>query len=170
MRSNMMVRQCSGCGRERSITQFVKNIGSGEMLTSEPGVVCKSCKRTALSRIQKLERAKEIRRKAGKERRSGKPILLSDERRAVESGEVYRIARAVSLAAATPPWVDRVEISKIYREARRLSDETGVEHHVDHVIPIQHPDICGLHVPWNLRVIPASENCAKGNRISLDQL
>ena len=53
-----------------------------------------------------------------------------------------------------------------YEEARRLTEETGIVHHVDHIIPINHPLICGLHVETNLQVLPAAENSRKGNRLT----
>ena len=68
------------------------------------------------------------------------------------------------------PWVDRVEIEEIYRECTRISEETGVLHHVDHIVPILHPIVCGLHVPWNLQIIPASENIGKSNIFDGDNL
>lgn len=64
---------------------------------------------------------------------------------------------------ATPPWADFVEIRKVYNLARELSERTGVEHNVDHVVPLNHPRVCGLHVHWNLRAIPAGPNMAKSN-------
>lgn len=64
---------------------------------------------------------------------------------------------------ATPPWADRAAIKAIYSERERISAETGIEHHVDHVIPLCHSHVCGLHVPDNLRIIPAAENKAKGD-------
>lgn len=35
---------------------------------------------------------------------------------------------------------------------------------IDHIIPLKHPNICGLHCPANLRVISASENSSKQNK------
>ena len=48
-----------------------------------------------------------------------------------------------------------------YEEARRLSKETGVPHHVDHIVPISRG---GLHCQTNLQVLTAKENIQKGDK------
>lgn len=64
---------------------------------------------------------------------------------------------------ATPPWQSKAELLVVYDECRAVSAATGVAHHVDHIIPVIHEQVCGLHVPWNLRIIPAKANLAKSN-------
>ncbi len=66
---------------------------------------------------------------------------------------------------ATPPWADKKEIAKYYRLSRQKTIETGVKHNVDHIVPLKSDVVCGLHVPWNLAVITAAENFAKGNKL-----
>jgi 5-methylcytosine-specific restriction endonuclease McrA len=65
---------------------------------------------------------------------------------------------------ATPLWADLEKIKAVYAESERLSFDTGVRHHVDHIIPLRGESVCGLHVHWNLRAIPWRENLTKWRR------
>ena len=65
------------------------------------------------------------------------------------------------------------KIEEIYLIAQVLRELTGVNHHVDHIIPISgtHPgsrkrSVSGLNVPNNLRVIPGSKNVRKNSKFS----
>lgn len=58
-----------------------------------------------------------------------------------------------------------IEIKSIYDQSKILSEQTGIPHHVDHIIPLKAKMCSGLHVPWNLQIITASENVRKGNRM-----
>jgi len=75
------------------------------------------------------------------------------------------VARRAGLNKATPSWVNKKEIQKVYERSASLTKRTGVAYEVDHIIPLQRDDICGLHVPWNLQVIPAAENRRKSNKL-----
>ena len=83
----------------------------------------------------------------------------------------YNAKAAAERAAkknATPKWLTKdhktfIEIQ--YQMAKYLEDRMGEEYHVDHIHPLQNDSVCGLHVPWNLRVIPAFDNLSKGNKL-----
>jgi 5-methylcytosine-specific restriction endonuclease McrA len=72
--------------------------------------------------------------------------------------------RAMKLRA-TPAWANEFLISEIYDLARLRSAVTGGEWHVDHIVPLKSPLVCGLHVEHNLRVIPAQANLSKGSKL-----
>ena len=55
------------------------------------------------------------------------------------------------------------EIQQYYWLAKDLQSVTGEPYHVDHIVPLQGENVCGLHVPWNLQVLPADINMSKGN-------
>lgn len=76
----------------------------------------------------------------------------------------------VARILATVPWADFVEIRKVYRLADELTKQTGVQHNVDHIVPLNHPRVCGLHVHYNLRPIPAGPNMAKSNKWCPEQM
>lgn len=62
-----------------------------------------------------------------------------------------------------PQWADKQAILAVYREAQRMTRATGIEHEVDHIVPLCGRMVSGLHVHWNLHVIPKADNQAKGN-------
>lgn len=76
--------------------------------------------------------------------------------------------RRARLDSRSPEWRDKTAIAEIYREAERISRETGIPHDVDHEIPLHGDLVSGLHVHNNLRVIPKLENIRKSNRYEVE--
>ena len=78
------------------------------------------------------------------------------------------LARAAKRRAATlramPKWADKEKIEKVYALAARFRS-LGCDFHVDHVIPLQGRNVCGLHVHNNLEIIEASKNRSKSNQL-----
>jgi hypothetical protein len=71
---------------------------------------------------------------------------------------------------AMPKWLsreDREQIKNMYRMAMQMTKTTGELYTVDHIIPIRSDVVCGLHTPWNLRIIPHVDNSSKGNRFEV---
>lgn len=87
-------------------------------------------------------------------------------------------ARRAAKLSATPAWLTEQHhrrIEEYYVEAERLTRETGEPWEVDHIVPLlgrfitidgaRVREVCGLHVPWNLRVIPSQDNRSKSNKL-----
>lgn len=69
---------------------------------------------------------------------------------------------------ATPKWLSRKqksEIRQLYQIAITMTQTTGEQYVVDHIVPLRSHEVCGLHVPWNLRVITQEENLKKSNKL-----
>jgi hypothetical protein len=65
---------------------------------------------------------------------------------------------------ARPAWANLRAISAAWAASREATKATGVQHSVDHIVPLRHPTVCGLHVENNLCVRPLLDNQRKGNR------
>lgn len=82
----------------------------------------------------------------------------------VERMTALRRIRKKAVKQATPWWVDTNELIKIDKKRIKLQLKSKKEYHIDHIIPLRHKRVCGLHVPWNLQILEASKNLTKGNR------
>lgn len=70
----------------------------------------------------------------------------------------------LSVVLSAPPWIRFADFKDVLKEKERKQRVTGVEHVLDHHIPLNHPYVCGLTVPWNIDVITRAANGRKSNR------
>ena len=75
----------------------------------------------------------------------------------------YLIERRKKRDRSMPGWANKESINEIYLQARKLTEATGIQHEVDHIIPSNHPLVCGLHVENNLQILTKKDNRTKSN-------
>lgn len=83
-----------------------------------------------------------------------------------EKFAAYNAKRRAAKLQRTPQWLTKEQLDEIetfYTVALAFRIYTGLTYHVDHIVPLQGKNVSGLHVPWNLRVISATDNLKKSN-------
>ena len=165
------MKHCYKCQSFKSVDLFGKNKSRKDGLADE----CKDCKRqqdreyAAKNREVAKQRASEwyysnyeyARKRQNKYCANWKRVN-SDKHCALQN------KRRADKLKATPSWLSKEQLKDIeilYTLAKETTLKTKELHHVDHIIPLRGKTVCGLHVPWNLQVIPAKENLRKSNRI-----
>jgi transposase len=96
-------------------------------------------------------------------RRAGKKYRLNN----LDKDAAKTAKRRAAKLSATPSWLSNTQLEEIqtyYTLAKELEVKTGIKYHVDHIVPLQGENVCGLHVPWNLQVISAEDNIRKHNK------
>lgn len=94
-------------------------------------------------------------------------LLRGETPKWIANSKRGRYIAAVVLSA--PPWVDRHALLELQEEAARITRETGMLHVLAHVVPLNHPLVCGLTVPWNLEIKPWRVNASESNWFTPDQ-
>ena len=108
--------------------------------------------RRKLQRIRDCEQYKKISKEAKKRYREN-----NKERYTLLNREQCAKRRA-KLLKAIPKFANLNKIREIYKKCPK-------GYHVDHIIPLNNPIVCGLHVEWNLQYLSAKENCSKSNKL-----
>ncbi len=160
----MSFKQCSVCGQTKPIEQFRKRRAGGAYTSR-----CKPCdaaRQTQWRAKHRSYNAEYYAQNRDSEARRFAQYYFGQRSVLLPKLRERASLRRATVLQATPPWVDHSALASFYIEADRMTRETGVPHEVDHIIPLQGREVRGLHVPWNMQVIPRSENRSKSNKVT----
>lgn len=152
-----MVKRCPECQETKLLQDFYKNRSTQD----KHSAYCKVCTKAKMSEYYAnnkvdIQRRREPVRKTEKYKteasaRSSKwakdnPSLHWNNTRSRRMAMVIRSFDS-----------ERIAVNEFY-----INRPEG--HHVDHIVPLKHPLVCGLHVVANLQYLTSSDNDSKGNK------
>jgi hypothetical protein len=170
-----MTKLCSSCKELKPVLSFHKRSISPDGLTAS----CKSCRSTA----RKSYKSQKVYNKAYREK--NREVLLKSKKEWDASNRQHINAYKRDYRKEHPTkhseWDAKKRASRLQRVPKWLNSEqkeaikqfywlrddiiaiTGELYEVDHIIPLQGKNVCGLHVPWNLQILPSDLNNKKSN-------
>lgn len=163
------MKTCSKCKETKEYSAFQKNKSNKDGYQYQ----CAACRVEGcakyFSSLTREERDKRV--------KSAKEWKEKNADKVKETAKAYAKEHKAERAAAqtkrkanqqqrTPTWLtedDFIRIKCFYQVAAMRNRESDTQWHVDHIVPMNGKQVCGLHVPWNLQVITATENLRKHN-------
>jgi hypothetical protein len=174
------MKKCNKCLETKELSDFY--ISKGKVKTP-----CRKCsslryleknpsrkRRTILTEEQRKEKARlYAKRNKDKLKEYRKNYNINNFERVSQSKKEYKRNNKAKISAinssrrlkktkATFKYL-LPEIENVYKYAEDMKIK-GIEVQVDHIIPINHPNVCGLHVPWNPQILSKYENLIKSNK------
>jgi hypothetical protein len=177
----MLNKICNSCKLEKPIVDFHKDSSCKFGVKNK----CKFCVKEKMSRYYScnkntiLDKKKILRVESDVLKLRNKSWSENNKQKVKQSQKLWvernrdtkrenNARRRASRKNALPLWLTRedLELIKIhYVLAKLLSECDGKKYHVDHIVPLQGENVCGLHVPWNLQILTAEENLSKYNKV-----
>lgn len=145
------VKVCKGCGLEKGSKYFHKDLRNKDGLQT----CCKDCYRVNYKENQQVRLSKQR-------------VWKSLNKHKLNAYQSFRRGKEKH---ATPSWLTEEQVLEIeykYWLAKDLRCISGEFYEVDHIIPLVNKQVSGLHVPWNLQILPADLNRAKANKLGED--
>jgi len=178
------MKTCNSCDTSKELSEFSRN---GKNIRNK----CKTCSRIQsndwyaknrehhLANTSKYQKANpEVRRAKSARHRLKDVEAYREMRRAYQKANPDKMCahvakRRANKLDATPAWLTKEQnddIKAMYALAKKFEKLCNIRYHVDHIVPLAGKEVRGLHVPWNLQLLPASVNIAKGNKHNEESL
>jgi len=159
------MKQCTKCKEVKPLKLFGKDKFKKSGYTSR----CKECmaedaRKYRVSDPEKSRTTSKKYRERNADKERARYTRYNKENPEVRA--YHAALRRAKTKKATPAWLTAAQegdIKMMYTLAKKFEGLCKIRYHVDHIVPLAGKDICGLHVPWNLQILPASVNIAKSN-------
>lgn len=163
--------ECKLCAIAKSKARYTKNLDESrrwhrehyrKKMAANPGW---HASYYAANKEKRLAYDAQYYRNKNREKRLAQVKAWASENRGKSNAvkKAYKMAKA----QACPPWLTKDEhwlMYEAYELATLRTEVFGFLWHVDHEVPLRGKTVSGLHVPWNLQVIPGVENMSKSNK------
>lgn len=173
----METKKCSCCSDVLALSSFFKDVN----VKNGYRAACKNCMNNKAAKWRKEN--KEYKAKKDKEYHQANLSYIKEQKKKyrLENKEAIALSlklwqranpdkcnarnskRRAAKLNATPSWSDLKKVAVYFEYAQLCSKVLKQSFHVDHVVPLQGKTVCGLHVPNNLQVLPATLNHSKNN-------
>ena len=162
------MKHCPSCKETKPSSKFSKSSKRYDGLQSH----CKFCRseRRKADYLKNKDREIELSKVWTKNNPEAVKAKTVKHRQSEHGSAYYNAKNAKHRArklSATPEWLtpeDHNDIKAMYLLAKKFEGLCGIKYHVDHIVPLKGENVCGLHVPWNLQLLPASINISKSNK------
>lgn len=163
----MINKCCKYCNIDKQINKFVFLKKQNKYRP-----ICKSCvnskKREYAKKMTVEQKEKENLSKLNWAKKNKEKVILARNKYKNNNHGKIKLGRSRAkdkIKQATPKWLTKEQkfAMECFYTMASIKSAIGEKYEVDHIIPINGKNVCGLNVPWNLETLKASENRKKRN-------